>query len=171
MPEIVEEIPDFIELKAVIAALLMLLLRVDTVDFMAFQPEETTDLMPFTTPEILLLMAVQMEETLDWIAERTVEMTVLIAFHAVLIRVWMPVSSGDRNGAVLGDKFLCLLPSGICLTVTGKGGHIHFSQDADPSPLSSGRKGSASASASPRCSAGCTACPLPPCKGFRGRCS
>ena len=51
------------------------------------QPEETTDLIPFTTPEILLLMALQMEETVDWIAERTVEMTVLIAFHAVLIRV------------------------------------------------------------------------------------
>lgn len=80
-----------------VAALLMLLLRDETVDFMAFQPEETTDLMLFTTPEILLLMAVQIEETLDWIAERTVEMTVLIAFHAVLIRVWMPVSSGDRN--------------------------------------------------------------------------
>lgn len=87
IPEIVEEIPDFIELKAMVAALLMLLLRDDTVDFMAFQPEETTDLIPFTTPEILLLMAVQMEETVDWIAERTVEMTVLIVFHAVLIRV------------------------------------------------------------------------------------
>ena len=45
----------------------------------------------------MLLMAFQMEETVDWSAERTVEMTVLIAFHAVLIRVWMPVSSGDRN--------------------------------------------------------------------------
>ena len=84
IPEIVEEIPDFMELKAVVAALLMLVLRDDTVDF---QPEETTDLMPFTTPEILLLMAVQIEETVDRIAERTVEMTVLIAFHAVLIRV------------------------------------------------------------------------------------
>lgn len=87
IPEMVEEIPDFIELKAVVAALLMLLLRDETVDFMAFQPEETTDLIPFTTPEILLPMALQMEETVDWIAERTVEMTVLIAFHAVLIRV------------------------------------------------------------------------------------
>ena len=48
-------------------------------------------------PLTVVLMAVQMEETLDWIAERTVEMTVWIAFHAVLIRVWMPVSSGDRN--------------------------------------------------------------------------
>lgn len=38
-----------------------------------------------------------MEETVDWIAERTVEMTVLIAFHTVLIWVWMPISSGDRN--------------------------------------------------------------------------
>ena len=56
IPEIVEEIPDFIELKAVVAALLMLLLRDETVDFMAFQPEETTDLMLLTTPEILLLM-------------------------------------------------------------------------------------------------------------------
>ena len=65
----------------------MLLLRVDTVDFMAFQPDETTVLMPFTTPAILLLMADQMEETVDWIAVRTVLMTVLIAFHAVLIRV------------------------------------------------------------------------------------
>ena len=87
IPEIVVEIPDFMELNAVVAALLMLLLRVDTVDFMAFQPEETTVLMLFTTPEILLLMADQMEETVDWIAESTVEMTVLIAFHAVLIRV------------------------------------------------------------------------------------
>ena len=65
MPEIVEEIPGFIELKAVVAALLMLLLRDDTVDFMAFQPAETTDLVLFTTPEILLLMAVQMDETVD----------------------------------------------------------------------------------------------------------
>ena len=87
IPEIVEEIPDFMELKAVVAALLMLLLRDDTVDFMAFQPEETTDLMPFTHRRVLLLMAVQIEETVDRIAERTVEMTVLIAFHAVLIRV------------------------------------------------------------------------------------
>ena len=55
IPEIVEEIPDFMELKAVVAALLMLLLRDDTVDFMAFQPEETTDLMPFTTPEIVVV--------------------------------------------------------------------------------------------------------------------
>lgn len=65
MPEIVEEIPDFIELKAVVAALLMLLLRDDTVDFMAFQPAETTDLMLFTTPLILLLIADQIEETTD----------------------------------------------------------------------------------------------------------
>ena len=97
IPEIVVEIPDFMELNVVVAALLMLLLRVDTVDFIAFQPEETTVLIPFTTPEIRLLIADQMDETVDWIAESTVEMTVLIAFHAVLIRVWMPVSSGDRN--------------------------------------------------------------------------
>ena len=91
------EIPDFMELNAVVAALLMLLLRVDTVDFMVFQPEETTVLIPFTTPEIRLLIADQIEETVDWIAVRTVEITVWIAFHAVLIRVWIPVSSGDRN--------------------------------------------------------------------------
>ena len=51
-------------------------------------------------PEILLLMAVQMDETVDWIAERTVEMTILIAFHAVLIRVWMPVNNGDRKDTI-----------------------------------------------------------------------
>ena len=89
IPEMVEEIPDFIELKAVVAALLMLLLRDETVDFMAFQPEETTDLIPFTTPEILLLMALQMEETVDWIAERTVEMTVWIAVSTVDMAVWI----------------------------------------------------------------------------------
>ena len=46
---------------------------------------------------LTLSSVVVLEETVDWIAERTVEMTVLIAFHAVLILVWMPVSSGDRN--------------------------------------------------------------------------
>ena len=97
IPEIVEEILNFIELKAVVAALLMLLLRDDSVDFMAFQPKETTDLMPFTTPEVLLLMAVQMDETVDRIAERTAARTVLIAFHAVLIRIWIPFGSGDRK--------------------------------------------------------------------------
>ena len=50
-----------------------------------------------TTPLILLLIADQMEETTVWMAESTVEITVLMAVHAVVIRVWIPVRSGDRN--------------------------------------------------------------------------
>lgn len=97
IPEIVVEIPDFIELKALVAAVLIPLLRFVTVVFMAFQPEEITVWMPSTTPPILLLIADQMEETTVWMAESTVEITVLMAVHAVVIRVWIPVRSGDRN--------------------------------------------------------------------------
>ena len=90
IPEIVVEIPDFIELKSLVAAVLIPLLRFVTVVFMAFQPEEITVWMLSTTPLILLLIADQMEES-------TVEITVLMAVHAVVIRVWIPVRSGDRN--------------------------------------------------------------------------
>ena len=44
----------------------------------------------------------------------------------------LPVAGrGLDDSAMLGDELLSLLPSGIRLTVTGEGCHIHFGQDAD----------------------------------------
>ena len=100
IPEIVDEIPDFIDSNALIAAERIPLLRFVTVDFMKFQPEEITDWMLETTDEILLLTAVQTDDTTDWIAERVVEITFWIAFHAEVIRFWIPVSSGERNDTI-----------------------------------------------------------------------
>lgn len=100
MPEIVDEIPDFIDSNALVAAERISLLRFVTVDFMKFQPEEITDRMPETTDEILLLIAIQIDDTTEWIVERVVEITFWIAIHAEVIRVWIPVSSGERNDTI-----------------------------------------------------------------------